>query len=128
MENYFLLLELSFDPPENDTEKILEAISQKHKEWTRSMADTVRRIRYIEYSTHLEDIKKTMLDPVARKQEAERAKQIKKESVAELHNILRLYRAKTAALSERDLKHLTARFGKLGFTIEEIKDEFSRTF
>ena len=119
-----MLLELSFDPPESDTNKILEAISKKQKEWSLSLANPVRGAMYREYLTHLDDIKKVMLNPTARKQEADGAKQIKSENVVQLQRIMRLFRAKTTTLSERDMKHLIKRFGKYGFTAEEIKKEF----
>ena len=40
MENYFILLELPFDPPVSDTNKISEAISKKQAQWSRDQSTT----------------------------------------------------------------------------------------
>ena len=77
MENYFILLELPFDPPESDTNKINEAIAKKQAQWSRDQQNPVKKAKASEYLAHLEDIKKVMLDPEARKKEAAKAKQIK---------------------------------------------------
>lgn len=77
-----------------------------------------------EYLAALEDIKKVMLDPTARKQEAAKAKQIKASKAKELEAKLSLYRAKGDELSEKDLKRLVKVFGAFGFTADEIKKKF----
>ena len=43
MENYFILLELPFDPPENDNNKISEAISKKQAQWSRDLTNPVEK-------------------------------------------------------------------------------------
>ena len=43
MENYFILLELPFDPPESDTSKISEAISKKQAQWSRDQSNPVKK-------------------------------------------------------------------------------------
>lgn len=65
-----------------------------------------------------------MLDPAARKQEAQKQKQIKDSKEKELEAKLSLYRAKGDELSEKDLKQLGRVFGTFGFTAEEIKKKF----
>lgn len=124
MENYFILLELPFDPPENDTAKITEAISKKQAQWSRELSNPVKKAKASEYLAALEQIKKVMLDPEARKQEAAKAKQIKDSKAKELEAKLSLYRAKGDELSEKDLKQLVKAFGVFGFTAEEIKKKF----
>lgn len=94
MENYFILLELPFDLPESDTNKISEAISKKQAQWSRDQSNPVKKAKASEYLAALEDIKKVMLDPTARKQEAAKAKQIKASKAKELEAKLSLYRAK----------------------------------
>ena len=123
MENYFLLLELSFEPIESDEEKILAAISRKQKEWC-SEGNPYKVAKYREYLSHLDEIKKVMLDPASREQEAEKAKLIKAEKVVQLRRMMLLFRAKTTTLSERDMKILMKQFGKYGFTSDEIKKAF----
>ena len=124
MENYFILLELPFDPPEGDAGKINEAISKKQAQWSRDQLNPVKKAKASEYLATLEDIKKVMLDPAARKQEAVKAKQIKSSKAKELEAKLSLYRAKGDELSEKDLKQLLKVFGTFGFTADEIKKKF----
>lgn len=124
MENYFILLELPFDPPESDTSKISEAISKKQAQWSRDQSNPVKKAKASEYLAALEDIKKVMLDPAARKQEAAKAKQIKESKAKDLEAKLKLYRAKGDELSEKDLKQLVKVFGAFGFTADEIKRKF----
>ena len=124
MENYFILLELPFDPPESDTSKISEAISKKQAQWSRDQSNPVKKAKASEYLAALEDIKKVMLDPAARKQEAAKAKQIKDSKAKELEAKLSLYRAKGDELSEKDLNRLVKAFGAFGFTAAEIKKKF----
>lgn len=126
MENYFILLELPFDPPEGDSNKISEAISKKQAQWSRDQSNPVKKAKASEYLAALEDIKKVMLDPAARKQEAAKAKQVKDSKVKELESKLNLYRAKGDELSEKDLKQLVKAFGTFGFTAEEIKKKFKQ--
>ena len=124
MENFFILLELPFDPPESDTNKINEAIAKKQAQWSRDQSNPVKKAKASEYLAALEDIKKVMLDPATRKQEASKAKQIKESKTKDLETKLKLYRAKGDALSERDLKQLLKVFGTFGFTADEIKKKF----
>lgn len=124
MENYFILLEFSFDPPESDTNKINEAIAKKQAQWARDQQNPVRKAKASEYLAHIEDIKKVMLDPEARKKEAAKAKQIKDSKAKELEAKLKLYRAKSNSLSDKDLKTLVKMFGSFGFTEAEITKKF----
>lgn len=91
MENYLILLELPFDLPESDTNKISEAISKKQAQWSRDQSNPVKKAKASEYLAALEDIKKVMLDPTARKQEAAKAKQIKASKAKELEAKLTSY-------------------------------------
>lgn len=124
MENYFILLELPFDPPESDTNKINGAISAKQAQWSRDMQNPVKKAKASVYLAAIEDIKKVMLDPAERKKEAAKAKQIKDSKTKELETKLSLYRAKGDELSEKDLKQLVKVFGTFGFTADEIKKKF----
>lgn len=74
MENYFLLLELSFDPPENNEEKIKAAISAKRAQWSKEKNNPQKKAAVSEYLENLDKITAVMLDPKARKDEAAKAK------------------------------------------------------
>lgn len=124
MENYFILLELPFDPPESDTDKISAAIAKKQAQWSRDLINPVKKAKASEYLACLVDIRKVMLDPAARNQEAAKAKQLKNSKAEELEARLKLYRAKGDTLSDNDLKHLIGIFGVFGFSEEEIANKF----
>ena len=125
MDNYFILLELPFDPPENDTNKINEAIAKKQAQWSRDQSNPVKKAKASEYLAALQDIKKVMLDGEARQKEAEKAKKIKDSKLKKLKKKLTLYHAKSEVLSKKDLKRLVKKFGVFGFSEEEIKKLFT---
>lgn len=124
MENYFILLELPFDPPESDAQKITEAIAKKQSQWSRDMVNPVRKAKVSEYIAHISEIKNVMLDPEAREKEAAQARQIKGGKKKELEDRLALYHAKGDSLSPQDLKLLVRTFGAYGFTEAEIQGAF----
>ncbi|MCD8049730.1 MAG: hypothetical protein LUG52_09100 [Clostridia bacterium] len=124
MDNYFIILELPFDPPESNTDKINEAIAKKQNQWSIDQRNPVKKAKASEYLAALEDIKKVMLDPTARNKEAAKAKQIKDAKAKDLEVKLSLYRTKGDELSERDLNQLVRLFGQYGFTAAEIKKKF----
>ena len=128
MENYFILLELPFDPPEEDEAKICEVISKKHRQWCYDQVNPVKLAIYRENLAHLDDIKKVMLDPMARKQEAEKAVQIRIEKYENLRMTVRLLRVKSEVLSESDLRKLVQGYARYGFTAEDIVNVFNNTF
>lgn len=74
VENYFILLELPFDPPENDTKKIEAAIAKKQSLWTRDLINPAKKPKASRYLAQLNNIKRVMLNPDTRKEEAEKAK------------------------------------------------------
>ena len=120
MENYFILLELPFDPPEGNTDKISEAITNKQRFWSDHSNHPVHGPKYRGYLAQLEDIKKVMLNPESRKQEAAKAKQIKESKKKELKAKLTMYRDKNS-LPDKDLARLVKLFGPYGFSADEIK-------
>lgn len=124
MENYFILLELPFDPPEEDAQKITEAIAKKQSQWSRDMVNPVRKAKVSEYIANIADIKNVMLNPETRAKAAAEARQIKNGKKKELEDRLALYHAKGDSLSPQDLKLLVRTFGAFGFTEAEIQDAF----
>lgn len=126
MDNYFILLELPFDPPENDTQKISATIAQKQAQWAKDMINPVKKAKASENMAKLEDIKKVMLDPQQRQKEAEKAKQIKRSKEKDLEAKLALYHAKGDTLAPKDLAQLLKAFGQFGFSEKEIKERFSK--
>ena len=129
--NYFLILELPFDPPENDNAKILETINKKRAQWAVRVSNPLDGIIYSEYIAQLEKIKEVMLNPDSRKEEAEKAKKIKKDNEKKLYEKLSIYRdnyikqGRPLELDDNLLKQLLKNFSKFGFTANEIKKAFS---
>ena len=75
-ENYYLLLDLSFDPPEVDPKVIVAAMKKKQAAWSRMRNHPVKGIMAKQYIGLIPDIKKIMTDKVLRKKEAVAAKEI----------------------------------------------------
>lgn len=129
--NYFLILELPFDPPENDKAKIIDAINKKRAFWALHVNDLNKGVAYSEYIEQIERIKIVMLDSDSRQEEAEKAKKIKKDNEKRLHDRLAIYRDKYVKagqplILEADLlKKLFNVFGQFGFTKDEIQIAFS---
>ena len=73
MNNYFILLGLSFDPIETDEEKIEEAINKKMQQWQNESKNPRKAIIAKENMALIPEIKKVMLDPKLREQEAKKA-------------------------------------------------------
>jgi hypothetical protein len=73
-ENYYLLLELSTDPPENDVKVIEEAIKKKQNQWSRYRNHPTKAIQSKRYIHMIPEMRKIMADPELRKKEAEDAK------------------------------------------------------
>jgi len=125
-ENYFILLELSFDPMVNDEGKINAAITAKQQQWSKDMTNPIKKVKAAEYLAQLEDIKKVMLTEASRKSEAEAAKKIRDGKIKELDNKLSLYAAKSSQLSDKDLKLILKNFASYGFTTEYIQQRFKK--
>ena len=126
MENYFILLELPFDPPVSDAKKIEDAINEKRNQWSKDLNNPVKKTKASECLNELENIKRVMMDPELRKQEAEKAKKLKAGKLKELEEKLNLYRTKGDTLTERDMKGLLKIFGPFGFTADEIQKLFAK--
>lgn len=121
-ENYFFLLELPFDPAEDDPQTIQAAIGRKKDQWTRESQRSPKFDRYLSLQS---DIQRVMLDAELRGAEAERARKIKQGAQAELEERLKLCRAIGDTLSDQALAQLLERFALSGFTGEEIRQRFA---
>jgi len=87
-ENYYILLELSVDPPENDLEIIEKAIQTKKVEWSRLRNHPTKGLQIQKFINMLPDIENVMLDETLRKQEAKAAAEFietgKKSKISEI--------------------------------------------
>lgn len=125
-ENYFILLELPFDPPENDEKKIEDAIAKKKQQWSKDSTNPVKKTKALENISRINEITGVMLDSAKRLAEAADAKKIKLSKSRELDRRLGLYAAKGDELSDRDLKTLIKDFGQFGYSEQEIRELFNK--
>jgi hypothetical protein len=97
-ENYYLLLGLSIDPPEQDLKVIQAALKEKQAQWSRLRNHPTKSTEAKRLMGLLPDMKRVFSNPKLRKQEAEAARETfkKSESTKEekLDGHLRLLMAK----------------------------------
>lgn len=72
-ENYYLLLELKLNPPEEDPAIIEDAIKKKQAEWSRVRNHPTKGLSAKHNIGLIPDIKKILLDPKSRKKELQAA-------------------------------------------------------
>lgn len=125
-ENYFILLELPFDPPVTDTAKINAAITAKQQQWSKDQTNPIKKVKASEYLAMLDDIKAVMLTESSRKNEAGAAKKIRDGKQKELNEKLMLYASKAEELSDKDMKLIMKGFGSYGFTEATVKQLFAK--
>lgn len=112
-ENYYILLELQFSPPENDANTIKNAINKKQAEWSKLRNHPSKGRQAQHYLDILPDIKSVMSDEDRRREEAKQAKiissQKEKEKFKELDEAIRLLSTKKQ-ITEEELKKLSQKF------------------
>ena len=72
-ENYYILLDLTIDPPENDPNVIEAAILKKKAEWSRLRNHPTKGLQAQKFINMIPDMEKVMRDEALRKQEADAA-------------------------------------------------------
>lgn len=113
-ENFYLILELSFDPLEEDSSVIEAAIEKKRIEWSKGATDFKKGIIYRNYSALLPEIRRVMADRSLRRKEGEEAKRITIEKITHMLTIV----AKRGFLYESEAKNMAK---KCRCSIEIIK-------
>lgn len=86
--NYYLLLELSLDPPEEDMDAIEAAIKAKQSLWSRSRNHPTKGTLAQQYIGLIPEIRKVMTDPELREKEAKAARKILREQEREKYAVL----------------------------------------
>ncbi len=124
--NFYILLELQFDPAINDKNEIEKAITAKQQQWSKEMHNPIKKVKAAEYLSMLSEIKKVMFSESLRANEAQNAIIIKEEKGKELQTRLLLYAAKSDELSEKDLKTILKNFSSFGFTDKDVEEQFSK--
>lgn len=106
-ENFYILLNLSVDPPDTDPGKIEQAIKKKQSEWSRMRNHPSKGIQAQHNIGMISEIRNVMLNPKLREKEAEKARKILTEKKKEKYSGID--------------RHLDIRMSKGFITDEEIK-------
>lgn len=105
-ENFYLLLDLSLDPPEDRPEVIQKAIDSLRAKWSRFRNHPTKSLQAKKIIGMIPEIRRIMLDPELRREEARRATEQLKKKLASKY-------------SEVD-RHIAIRMSKGFMTDEEI--------
>jgi|GEM_PF-662079 len=98
MDNYYILLELPFDPPANDTAAIKTALHKKKQEWTRWQDNPGKRGLGLKYLDMAPDILEALLDPVQRARQATEALELRQSMLRQFEAELRILEVKGCLL------------------------------
>ncbi|MBA4369858.1 MAG: hypothetical protein C0403_19695, partial [Desulfobacterium sp.] len=102
--NFYLLLDLSLNPPEEDQEKIETAIKKKQAEWSKQRNHPTHGIQAKQFIGFIPEIRRIMADPNLRKQEAEKANAIlsekNKDKFSAIDRHLSIYQSKGIVTSQ----------------------------
>ena len=104
-ENFYLILELPLDPPEEDPVVIQQAIEAKRLEWSRLASDFKKGPVYRGYTALLPSIREVMEDDVKRRREYEEAYRIMYERARHMLAIIE----KRGYLYESEIKNISER-------------------
>jgi outer membrane protein assembly factor BamD (BamD/ComL family) len=105
-ENFYILLELSIDPAEENPDVIETAIKKKQAEWSRNRNHPTKGLQAKQYIGLIPEIRRIMFDPALRIQESQEARKQAEKKEAE-------------KFTEID-RHLQLRMSKGFITDEEI--------
>lgn len=123
-DNYYILLELEFDPPVTDQGRIKSALRTKKQEWTRWQDNPGKRNAGLSYLGMAQDIEKTLLDPTLREQEAAAAKEEKREMLLQFEAELRVLESKGYILP-REAAAIAVKYKAYGVKQDTVA-EFAR--
>lgn len=116
--NFYLLLELPLNPPEENEEAILAAINKKRSLWSSMINHPTKKNEARLYLEMLPKIKAVMLeDKAERQREAKKAKDIKeKELLIKKNKLIKIVKIVTLKgyISKEELKKIKNEFTELG--------------
>ncbi|MGX2958154.1 hypothetical protein JNUCC23_02570 [Peribacillus sp. JNUCC 23] len=123
-QNYYLLLELPYDPPEHNYDNIKKAIQKKRSLWTRRLSNATYRSEAESFLRMMERMEKDMQDHSFRETEAQAAKwlhdkeqqQKEKEKYEKLNKVI-LILSKKGYVLEEEVESIQK---DLGFTTNEV--------
>lgn len=112
--NYYLLLELSLDPPEENPEAIEAAIKAKQSLWSRSRNHPTKGTLAQQHIGMIPEIRKVMGDPELRRKEAQAARKILREREREKYAVLDRHLAilmSKGEIADQEIAELADRHG-----------------
>lgn len=116
--NFYKLLGLSINPPEENEEIIKDKILEKRKEWQRDIKNPKKEIEAKKYISLVPQIEKAMLNPNERKKQIEIALAEKEETKKVLKNELNIITVK-GYIEKEDIESLYIKYNG-DFTKKEI--------
>lgn len=113
--NFFLVLELDFDPPEQDAKVIEERIKKKMSEWSQDRAHPTKGHRAMQYMALESKMREVMIDAAARNQEAsgEATMKLKNDVVKLIKHV-----ANKGSIPESTIKKMSK---SRGVSVQQIK-------
>ena len=119
-ENYYMLLELTFDPPVTDDATIKAAIQRKRQAWIRLQDVPGSQSTALYYLSCLADIERVMLSPVLRAEEAQAALARRAILLRQFEAELRILESKRY-ITPREAAALTAKYSAYGIGDEDLR-------
>lgn len=120
--NYYFILELSIDSPEENETALLEVIEKKRQFWSKNRDHPTRKREYQLYLSLVSDMKTVMTDRAKRQAELEAAREVKRQELRdrfrdldELIGVMTL----NGYVTEKQLKKLELKFS--GISAQEIR-------
>ena len=119
-DNYYVLLELPFDPPVTDNATIRAAIQKKRQAWIRLQDVPGNQSTALYYMSCLADIERVMTSPVLRAEEAQAAVALRELLLRQFEAELRIGESK-GYLTPREAAALTAKYSAYGIGEEDLR-------
>lgn len=120
MDNCFIILGLSFDPAENDENKINEAINKKVQKWQNESKNPRKTVMAKEKLEMVPEIKRIMGNPELRANEAQKAKMVIKDKLKEADLEIRL-KLSGGKITEDEIKKLADKYKDFGITEKQLR-------
>ena len=121
MENYFILLGLSFNPIENDEKVIKDAIEKKREQWQKEAKNPRKQLQAKEYLAKIPEIEKVMLNQATRKLEAEKATREQEKYIENLKNEILILCIK-GFITEKEFNDLLNKYEQFSITKSQIEN------
>lgn len=120
-ENFYILLELSYDPPVTDPAQIKTALQNKRQEWTRWQDNPSKRNIALTNLGLIGEIESVMLNPAQRQKEAEAAIGVRGEMRRQFEAELRILEGK-GYLTPKEAAAIAVKYKNYGVDRARVAD------